>query len=81
MKAVCTAISEPGNFMAGIPGKSFSVAELEAAGMGRISLAGPLYRAAMSESRGYRPEGEGQGNVGDVDTLLPSAELAGFMLG
>ena len=49
VKAVCAAISEPFNFMTGIPGKSFSVAELEAAGVRRISLAGSLYRAAMSE--------------------------------
>lgn len=34
--------------MVGVPGKSFSVAELEAAGVKRISLATSLYRAAMS---------------------------------
>src|SRR5499427_41205 len=40
VKAVCAAIAKPFNFMAGIPGKSFTVAELEAAGVHRISLAG-----------------------------------------
>ena len=34
--------------MAGIKGKSFSVAELAAAGVRRISLASSLYRAAMT---------------------------------
>ena len=34
--------------MVGIPGKSFSVRELEAAGVRRISLATSLYRAAMT---------------------------------
>lgn len=44
---VCAAVRKPLNFMVGIPGKSFSVAELAAAGVKRISLATSLYRAAM----------------------------------
>jgi 2-methylisocitrate lyase-like PEP mutase family enzyme len=47
VKAVCSALKKPVNFMVGIPGKSFSVAELEAAGVRRISLATSLYGAAM----------------------------------
>jgi 2-methylisocitrate lyase-like PEP mutase family enzyme len=34
--------------MVGLRGKSFSVAELEAAGVRRISLAGSLYRFALA---------------------------------
>ena len=48
VRAVCEAVSKPVNFMVGVPRKSFSVAELEAAGVKRISLATSLYRAAMS---------------------------------
>lgn len=48
VKAVCSAVSKPVNFMVGVPGKSFSKAQLEAAGVKRISLATSLYRAAMS---------------------------------
>jgi 2-methylisocitrate lyase-like PEP mutase family enzyme len=48
IKRVCASVSKPVNFMVGIPGKSFSVAELEAAGVRRISLATSLYRAAMT---------------------------------
>jgi 2-methylisocitrate lyase-like PEP mutase family enzyme len=48
VRAVCTALSRPLNFMAGIKGKSFSVAELADAGVKRISLATSLYRAAMT---------------------------------
>jgi 2-methylisocitrate lyase-like PEP mutase family enzyme len=47
VRAVCAAVTRPVNFMVGIRGKSFSVAELEAAGVRRISLAGSLYRVAM----------------------------------
>ena len=39
VRAVCAAVSKPFNFMAGIKGKSFTVAELAAAGVKRISLA------------------------------------------
>ena len=48
VRAVCTAVSKPVNFMVGIKGKSFSVPELTAAGVKRISLATSLYRAAMT---------------------------------
>src|SRR4029077_17608803 len=46
--AICVAVSTPINFMVGIRGKSFSVGELAAAGVRRISLATSLYRAAMT---------------------------------
>ena len=48
VKKVCEAVSKPVNFMAGIKGKSFSVPELERAGVRRISLATSLWRAAMT---------------------------------
>lgn len=48
VKTVCSSVGKPVNFMVGVPGKSFSVAELEAVGVRRISLATSLYRAAMT---------------------------------
>ncbi len=48
VRTVCSSLSRPFNFMAGSRGKSFTVAQLEAAGVKRISLATSLYRAAMS---------------------------------
>ena len=47
VRLVCAAVSKPVSFMVGIPNKSFSVAELEAAGVKRISFATSFYRAAM----------------------------------
>ena len=79
VQLVCAAISKPFNFMVGIPGKSFSVAELEAAGVRRISLATSLYRAAMGGLVVAAREVKDKGTFGYVDTSLPSAELAGFM--
>jgi 2-methylisocitrate lyase-like PEP mutase family enzyme len=81
VKAVCAAIAKPFNFMVGIPGKSFTVAELEAAGVRRISLAGSLYRAATSGLVAAAREVKDKGTFGYVDTSLPSAEVAGFMRG
>ena len=48
VRTVCSALTKPVNFMVAIRGRSFTVAELEAAGVRRISLATSLYRAAMS---------------------------------
>ncbi len=48
VRAVCSSLSKPVNFMVGIPGDSFSVPELQEAGVRRISLATSLHRAAMS---------------------------------
>jgi 2-methylisocitrate lyase-like PEP mutase family enzyme len=48
VREVCAAVSKPVNFMVGVKGKSFSVSELAAAGVKRISLATSLYRAAMT---------------------------------
>lgn len=48
VRAICAALTKPVNFMVGIPGRSFSVAELEAAGVRRISLATSLYWSAMT---------------------------------
>lgn len=47
VRAVCAAVSKPVNFMAGLKGRSFSVADLESAGVRRISLGSALYRTAM----------------------------------
>jgi len=79
VKVVCAAISKPFNFMVGIPGRSFSIAELEAARVRRISLATSLYRAAMGGLVAAAREVKDKGTFGYVDASLPSAELAGFM--
>lgn len=48
VRVVCGALSKPLNFMAAIPGRSYSVAELALAGVKRISFAASFYRAAIS---------------------------------
>jgi 2-methylisocitrate lyase-like PEP mutase family enzyme len=79
VKTVCAAISKPFNFMAGIPGKSFSVPELEAAGVRRISLASSLYRAAMGGLVAAAREVKEKGTFGYVGTTMPTADLLQLM--
>jgi len=79
VRTVCGAVHKPVNFMVGIRGKSFSLAELEAAGVRRISLATSLYRAAMSAFVEAAREVREQGTFGYIDGGLASAEIAGLM--
>jgi len=79
--AVCAAVSKPVNFMVGIRGKSFSVADLVAAGVHRISLATSLYRAAMSGLVNAAREVKERGTFSYVDEVLTSAELGAFLQG
>jgi 2-methylisocitrate lyase-like PEP mutase family enzyme len=79
VRAVCSSVSKPVNFMVGIPGKSFSVAELAAAGVRRVSLATSLYRAAMTGLIHAAREIRESGSFGYLDRMVGSAEFAGYL--
>jgi 2-methylisocitrate lyase-like PEP mutase family enzyme len=79
VSAVCAAVSKPLNFMAGIKGKSFSVAALEQAGVKRISLAGSLYRAAMTGLVAAAREISQYGTFNFIDTIIVTSELNDVM--
>jgi len=79
VRKVCAALSRPFNFMAGIKGKSFSVAELQAAGVKRISLATSLWRSAMSGLVEAAKEVKEKGTFGFVERSLPTPEISRFM--
>jgi len=81
VRAVCAAVSKPVNFMVGIKGKSFTVAELKAAGVKRISLATSLYREAMSGLVNAAREVKDKGTFGYLDRSLTTPELNAFMQG
>ncbi len=75
VRAVCSALSKPVNFMVGIKGKSFSVAEVAAAGVKRISLATSLYRAAMSGFLEAASEVKHSGRFHFVDGCATTQDL------
>ena len=76
VRAVCAAVSKPVNFMAGIPKRSFSLAELAAAGVRRVCLANSLYRAAMSGLMEAAAEVQHAGTFSYVEDAITSRKLA-----
>jgi 2-methylisocitrate lyase-like PEP mutase family enzyme len=79
VRAVCAAVSKPVNFMVGIKGKSFTVAELAAAGVRRISLSTSLYRAAMTGFLAAAREVKEQGTFGYLDRTVTTPEFIHYM--
>ncbi len=79
VRAVCAAVSKPVNFMVGIKGKSFSVAELARAGVKRISLATSLYRAAMTGFLEAASEVKNSGRFDFLDRCISTPELLKLM--
>ena len=77
--AVCAAVSKPFNFMVGIKGKSFSVSELAAVGVRRISLATSLYRAAMTGLLDAAREVKNAGQFAFLDRCVTTPELNKLM--
>jgi 2-methylisocitrate lyase-like PEP mutase family enzyme len=81
VRAVCAALSRPVNFMAGIKGKSFTVAALSQAGVKRVSLATSLYRAALTGLVDAAREVQESGTFGYLDDTLATPAVNAFMRG
>ena len=78
VRAVCSALTRPFNFMGGIKGKSFTVAELEAAGVRRISLATSLYRMAVTGLLEAAREVKERGTFGYLERSITTPDLNRF---
>jgi 2-methylisocitrate lyase-like PEP mutase family enzyme len=81
VRAVCAALSRPVNFMAGIKGKSFTVAALSEAGVKRVSLATSLYRVAMTGLVNAAKEVAATGTFDYLDQTLATPAVNAFMRG
>jgi 2-methylisocitrate lyase-like PEP mutase family enzyme len=75
VEKVCRSLTKPYNFMAGVKGKSFTVAELAALGVRRVSLATSLYRAALTGLINAAREVHDQGTFGFLDSAATTAEI------
>jgi 2-methylisocitrate lyase-like PEP mutase family enzyme len=75
VRVVCASVSKPFNFMAGIKGKSFSVAALAEAGVKRISLATSFYRVAMTGLLDAVREVIDTGQFGFIERAATTPEL------
>lgn len=79
VRVVCAAVTKPVNFMAGMPGKSFSVADLIAADVRRISLGTSLYKRAMGALVGAAQEVSESGEFGYLADTLTGATMNEMM--
>lgn len=78
---VCASLQRPFNFMAGIKGKSFPVADLAKAGVKRVSLATSLYRAAMTAAMEAAREVKDAGTFGYIERSLVTPDMNAFLKG
>lgn len=79
VREICGAVRKPVNFMVAIRGKSFTVAELAAAGVKRISFASSLYRAAMTGLWNAVEEIRGKGTFNYLDSIMTTPQLNEFL--
>jgi len=79
VRTVCAALKSPVNFMVGIRGKSFSMAELAAAGVRRVSLSTSLYRAATTAVAAAGREVKERGTFTYLDGIMTGSELGRYL--
>jgi 2-methylisocitrate lyase-like PEP mutase family enzyme len=78
VRAICAAVSRPVNV---VVNRRFTVAELAAAGVRRVSLGGALARAALSAFVRAAQEVRDQGTFRFLDEALPPAEMTALVTG
>jgi 2-methylisocitrate lyase-like PEP mutase family enzyme len=79
IREVCASVSKPVNVLMGLKGGTFSVEELAAVGVKRISLGGSLARAALGAFVRAAREVKDQGTFSYAAEALPHAEATGYM--
>ena len=81
IRTVCAAVSRPVNVVMGLTGSSFTVDELAAAGVRRISLGGSLSRAALGAFIRAAREIKEEGTFTFASDAVPHAEINRLMAG
>jgi 2-methylisocitrate lyase-like PEP mutase family enzyme len=79
IRTVCAAVSRPVNVVAGLAGQRYSVAELAAAGVKRISLGSTLARAALGALARAGRELRTRGTFDFADEAMPFADVNALM--
>lgn len=80
VRAVCAAVSKPVNYMIGIKGASFPLAQLKDAGVRRVSLSTALFRSAMAGLYEAAREAAA-GTFGFAERAMDSKLIAGMLRG
>lgn len=81
VREVCAAVSKPVNVIAGLPGTSFTAAELAAAGVKRISVGSTLARAALGTVVAAAREMANDGTFQFAQRAIASGELEDLFAG
>ncbi len=79
VRIVCSALTKPFNFMVGMRGRSFALADLAAAGVKRVSLSTSLYRAAITGLFAAAREAKEAGTFSYVETLIKGDDLNRYL--
>jgi 2-methylisocitrate lyase-like PEP mutase family enzyme len=81
IRTMCAAVNKPVNVIMGLKGASFSVAELAALGVRRISVGSALSRAALGAFVRAAREIREHGTFAFAAEALPYSEASDFMAG
>lgn len=81
IRTVCATVSKPVNVVAGIGGLAFPLADLEAAGVRRVSTGSTLVRAALTGLRDAAAEIRESRSFGFLEELISGAEVTAVMRG
>jgi 2-methylisocitrate lyase-like PEP mutase family enzyme len=79
IRTVCAAVDKPVNVVMGLKGAAYTVAELEAAGVKRISVGGSFARAALGGFFRAAKEVQEKGTFTYAADAMSNAEAAGYM--
>ena len=79
IRTVCSSVDKPVNVVMGLRGKSYSVEELQAAGVKRISVGGSFARAALGALVRAAREVKDHGTFGYASEAIPDAEASAYM--
>lgn len=79
IRQVCREVGRPVNVVQGFSGGVFPLAELEAAGVRRVSTGGSFYRAALAGLRNAAREVADHGTFGYAADAMTTAEVTALM--
>jgi 2-methylisocitrate lyase-like PEP mutase family enzyme len=79
IRTVCAAVDTPVNVVMGLQGAAYTVADLEAAGVKRISVGGSFARAALGGFMRAAREVRDKGTFTYAADAMTNAEAAGYM--
>ncbi len=79
IRTVCAELGRPVNVVQGFSGGTYTLADLEAAGVRRVSVGGSFVRAALTALRDAATEVKERGTFDYVDRIMTTAETARFM--